>query len=164
MTSFRLFCALVIVSSLGCSSAGDEEGVETGDDALLKKTGPTSSWSYRGLMPKLDEARITVSLKGHTAHVEGLLPRDFTGKVPFYVREADGPEGRRKVHVVYPLATVNPNGKLEDGTRTRNPEPFEYDVCDGANFAPTNDHGAFGGFPFIEYVCDHVDKDGRRRS
>lgn len=152
--------ALVLV---GCAPAAtDEEPLDASEDDLLRKTGPTSHWSYQGLLPELESPSLTVSLAGHTVHVEGLLPRGHRGKLPFYVKTEDA-GARTKVHVVYPIATVNPQGRLADGTPTRNPEPFVYDVCGGDNFHPTNPIGDFGGFPFIQYVCGHRDKDGRVR-
>jgi hypothetical protein len=163
------FALAVMVASVGCAADAtdaadaDEGAVEQSEDDLLKKTGATSSWSYRGLMPTLESPALTVSLKGHTVHVAGLLPASFTGKLPFYAKtEAVG--DRTRVHLVYPIATVDPNGHLPSGTRTRNPEPFRYEVCGGDNFHATNPTGAFGGFPFIEYVCGHRDQDGRMRS
>jgi len=160
------FLALALATaSLGCAAdAADDEtdDVEQSEDELLKKTGPTSNWSYRGLMPRLDAPEMTVSLKGHTVHVTGLLPTSFTGRLPFYAKTE--PAGSRtRVHLVYPIATVDPNGRLPNGLPTRNPEPYRYRVCGGDNFHATNSVGAFGGFPFIEYVCNHRDWDGRVR-
>lgn len=164
MPKFPLIAAvLVLVGSGGCSSSTSDDNIDQGEDDLLKKTGATSNWSYRGLLPTLESPEITVSLKGNTAHVTGLLPTTFTARLPFYVKtEADG--ARTRVHLAYPIATVDPNGHLADGTPTRNPEPFKYSVCGGDNFHATNSDGAFGGFPFIEYVCNHRDADGRVRS
>jgi hypothetical protein len=168
MSKIGLLTIAMMVASVGCAAdatygADDEGAVERSEDDLLKKTGPTSSWSYRGLMPTLESPELTVSLKGHTVHVAGLLPASFTGKLPFYARsEAVG--SRTRVHLVYPIATVNPYGTLPGGRGTRNPEPFAYSVCGGDNFHATNKTGDFGGFPFIEYVCGHTDKDGRYRS
>lgn len=161
------FGALTIVAAVamaGCAASDpvEEEAVDQSEDELLKKTGPTSNWSYRGLMPTLEAPTLTVSLKGHTVHVSGLLPASFTGRLPFYARsEAAG--NRTRVHLVYPIATVDPGGVLPNGVRTRNPEPFSYSVCGGDNFHATNSIGSFGGFPFIEYVCNHTDQDGRVR-
>ena len=161
-----LFTSLASLLSLGgcaADTSADGDSVGQDEDDLLKKTGPTSNWTYRGLLPTLDAPSITVSLKGNTAHVTGLLPASFTGRLPFYAKTA--PEGlRTRVHLAYPIATVDPNGHLPDGTTTRNPEPFTYSVCGGDNFHATNSTGAFGGFPFIEYVCSHRDADGRLRS
>ena len=152
----------------GCAAATTadpaEGTVDSSEDDLLKKTGPTSSWSYRGLMPALESPKLTVSLEGHTVHVAGLLPASFHGRLPFYAKtEAVGT--RTRVHLAYPIATVDPSGHLPDSsTATRNPEPFAYSVCGGDNFHATNSTGAFGGFPFIEYICGHKDADGRVRS
>ena len=161
--------AVMMVASAGAGCAAepgaggaDESPVDQSEDDLLKKTGPTSSWSYRGLMPRLESPQLTVSLKGHTVHVTGLLPESFSGRLPFHAR-TEHLGARTLVHVVYPIATVNPNGHFDNGTATRNPEPFGYAVCGGDNFHATNSTGAFGGFPFIEYVCSHRDADGRVR-
>ena len=156
----------VMVASVGCVADATDDAesgpVDQSEDELLKQTGPTSNWSYRGVMPELESPKLTVSLKGHTVHVAGLLPSSFQGKLPFYARtEAVG--SRTRVHLVYPIATVDPNGRLPDGGRTRNPEPFDYQVCGGDNFHASNSIGSFGGFPFIEYVCNHRDHDGRVR-
>ncbi|MDB4937002.1 MAG: hypothetical protein JWP87_3974 [Labilithrix sp.] len=164
---FALFAIAMMVASVGCAAdatdAPDEGAVEQSEDDLLKKTGATSSWSYRGLMPALESPQLTVSLKGHTVHVAGFLPASFTGRLPFYAKtETVG--SRTKVHLAYPIATVDPNGTLPSGVRTRNPEPYAYSVCGGDNFHATNTTGAFGGFPFIEYICNHRDADGRVRS
>jgi hypothetical protein len=164
MLKFSLFALAVSLASIGCvADAADGESVDQGEEDLLKKTGPTSNWSYRGLMPRLDAPELTVSLQGHTVHVTGLLPTTFTGRLPFYAMTE--PAGARtRVHLAYPIATVDPYGHLPDGTPTRNPEPFTYTICGGDNFHATNAKGDFGGFPFIEYVCWHRDFDGRVRS
>lgn len=166
MATKALPVLLLVASALGLSSVGctvheDDVAGSQGDD-LLKKTGPTSSWSYQGLLPRLDAPQMVVSLTGHTLHVTGLVPQGGPDRLPFYAKtEPDG--DRTRVHLVYPIATVDPNGVLDDGTHTRNPEPFDYSVCGGDNFHATNEFGAFGGFPFIEYVCWHRDADGRVR-
>jgi hypothetical protein len=159
--------ALALLATAGCAADtrdGADQETASSEDDLLKRTGPTSSWSYRGLMPTLDAPAMTVSLQGHTVHVTGLLPAGFTGALPFYAKAEGAAAGRTRVHLAYPIATVDPNGQLENGTPTRNPEPFGYAVCGGDNFHATNATGAFGGFPFIEYVCNHRDADGRVRS
>src|SRR4051812_13428578 len=161
--SLFVLATAVLLTTAGCAADTSDESVDNGEDDLLKKTAQTSHWSYRGLLPRLDSPQITISIAGHTAHVTGYLPASFSGKLPFYAKtEAVG--SRTRVHLAYPIATVNPNGVLPDGTRTRNPEPFTYAVCGGDMFHATNDIGAFGGFPFIEYVCGHRDADGRMRS
>ncbi len=152
--------AITVAAGTGCSQA---PSAATEEDPILRKTGTTSNWSYKGLMPELESPKLTVSLSGHTVHVTGLLPASFSAQgLPYYARtEPSG--GRTLVHLAYPIATVDPNGTLESGLNTRNPEPFSYQVCGGDNFKASNRIGNFGGFPFIEYVCDHEDADGRVR-
>jgi hypothetical protein len=161
-----LFGAVVLAVGCGDSLAEYEAGSAashaTAEEPLLRYTQDTSRWKYQGLLPELDDARIVVSLKGHTARVTGLLPSGFTGTIPFYaIREAEG--SRTRITVVYPIATGNTALFNDEGLRVRNPEPFDYTICSGTNFAPT-DKASFGGFPFIEYVCGHRDRDGRWRS
>lgn len=159
-----LLAASVLSLAAACDATqSDDLATDSQDDDLLKQTGPTSTWSYRGLLPRLDAPAMTVSLKGHTVHVTGLLPLNGPERLPFYARtEPDG--ARTRVHLVYPIATVDSSSLLKDGvTRARNPEPFQYRVCGGDNFHETNEFGNFGGFPFIEYVCWHRDADGRVR-
>lgn len=166
MVKLSVFALLLTLGTVGCAADttnSDEGPVDSSEDDLLKKTGATSSWSYRGLMPALESPQLTVSLKGHTVHVAGLLPTSFHGQLPFYAK-SETVGTRTRVHLAYPIATVNPTGRFDDGTPTRNPEPFAYKVCGGDNFHATNATGAFGGFPFIEYVCGHKDADGRVRS
>ena len=153
---------LAVAGSAGCS-ADATDASQVDESELLRDTGPTSHWSYRGIMPELESPRLTVSIKGHTVHVAGLLPKSFSGRLPFHARTENAGGGRTRVHVVYPIATVDPHGTLPDGSPTRNPEPFDYNVCGGDNFHSTNAIGAFGGFPFVEYVCGHTDRDGRVR-
>jgi hypothetical protein len=163
----RKFALLPLLAwaAMGCATddVGEDDPLSGSDEELIRKTGPTSHWSYHGLLPELESPRLTVSLKGHTVHVEGLLPRSFDRRLPFHVKTEEVAGGRTKVHVVYPIATVDPTGHTPEGLRTRNPEPFVYKVCGGDNFHASNSIGAFGGFPFIQYVCNHRDKDGRLR-
>ncbi|HEY8077825.1 MAG TPA: L,D-transpeptidase, partial [Labilithrix sp.] len=162
-TIFALSAILAVLATAPACSSDPGETVDQGEDDLLKKTAATSSWSYHGLVPRLDSPAITVSIAGKTAHVTGLLPTSFTGKLPFHARtETVGT--RTRVHLAYPIATVDPNGHLPDGTTTRNPEPFTYATCGGDMAHATNAIGDFGGFPFIEYICGHRDADGRVRS
>lgn len=79
----------VTLASAGCAADAQdnpEGAVDSSEDDLLKKTGATSNWSYRGRMPALESPQLTVSLKGHTVHVAGLLPASFHGQLPFYAK------------------------------------------------------------------------------
>jgi hypothetical protein len=164
----RASAAIVVASlaSTACAVNPQVADPDANEDAILRRTGRTSSWSYKGLMPTLDAPTLTVSLTGHTVHVAGLLPIAYTGPLPFYAiaETARTAEGRTRVHLVYPIATVG-EGTTPEGLITRNPEPYVYKVCGGDNAHASNDIGSFGGFPFIQYVCGHkdaVDKDNTR--
>jgi hypothetical protein len=114
-------------------------------------------------MPRLDDPELTVSLAGHTAHVVGFLPPSFADPLPFYAM-AESLGDRTRVHLVYPIATADPSLPIGGGLLARDPEPFTYTVCGGAEAVPSNPQTTWGGFPFIEYVCRHVDHDGRVRT
>lgn len=163
--SLAALLALAIAGTTGCSAdAQEDENVDSDSDDLLKKTALTSSWSYRGLMPELESPKLTVSLKGHTVHVQGYLPRNVAvSSLPFHVRTEEDASGRTIVHAAYPIATVNTHSVTVGGLPARNPEPFDYEMCGGDNHHASNGVGAFGGFPFMEYVCRHRDHDGRIR-
>ncbi len=168
MTRWRWLGVVALVGFAGCApvEADVPEGADADGEEVLRRTRDTSSWSYQGPMPGLDSPRAVVSLAGHTVRVSGLLPQGFTGELPFHAVTEPDPAGtgRTLVTVVYPIATGNPNSTTESGLEVRNPEPFTYQVCRGTLSAPTTDRAAFGGFPFVEYVCNHRDRDGRRRS
>ena len=106
---------------------------------------------------------MVVALGGHTVRVTGLLPETFRGELPYYV--VTEPAGTRtRVQIVYPIATGDTRLFTESGLPVRNPQPGSYSVCRGSMHTPTVSTGAYGGFPFIEYVCNHRDSDGRVRS
>ncbi len=166
------FTACVFAAALSFASCGglDPISMELGsvdeqvasEEPLLRYTQDTSKWVYQGMLPTLENVTITVSLKGHTARVSGLLPTAFKGSLPFYaVKETEGT--RTRIHVVYPIATADEQLYNDDGAKVRNAQPGKYTVCNGSMFTPT-DHSAFGGFPFIEYICNFTDRDGRVRS
>jgi hypothetical protein len=167
----RFALASLAIGAAGCAgptpeAATSEDDFGVSEDDLLRKTSDTGTWKYQGLLPKLDDARVTVSLAGHTARVTGLLPANFSGTLPFYaIRESEPSKpGRTRVTVVYPIATGNPSTLTEEGLPVRNIEPGNYATCAGTMSAATTEKASFGGFPFIEYVCRHVEKDGRVRS
>lgn len=162
------FVVLALVGAAGCApvEADVPEGADADGEEVLRRTRDTANWSYQGPMPTLDSPRVVVSLAGHTVRVTGLLPTSFTGTLPYHAITEPDPAGtgRTQVTLVYPIATGNPNSTTESGLTVRNPEPNDYRVCRGTLSAPTTDRAAFGGFPFIEYVCGHRDRDGRLRS
>src|SRR4051812_948126 len=75
--SSRSVLALLLVSStlaaVGCAadpSESPDDGAST-EDALVAKA--DDEWFYAGPLPALKDAKVTVSLKGHTAHVSGFI-------------------------------------------------------------------------------------------
>lgn len=158
-----VLAAVVALGTAGCASDAADDGDTSADD-IIRKTSMTSSWSYHGLMPELESPSVTISLKGNTAHVTGLLPTSFTGRLPFYVKTEEAAGGRTRVHLAYPIATVDVRLTVASGLHARNPEPGDYDVCGGTQSAASNPDGSYGGFPFVEYICHHRDHDGRIRS
>ena len=161
-----LACLLLGVIA-GCGAAPEADATwGVSESELLRKTSETGAWRYQGPMPRLDEAQITVSLKGHTARVTGLVPIGFTGALPFHaIREADSLQPTRtRVTVVYPIATANPSSRTDEGLPVRNVEPGTYATCGGTMSAASTEKASFGGFPFIEYVCEHREADGRVRT
>lgn len=150
----------------GCVIEAGEEETDRSADEIIRKTAETSRWSYRGPMPELQSPRLVVSLAGHTVRVSGFVSNEVAATLPFHAITEPDPSGaaRTLVTVVYPIATVKSGETTTEGLPARNAEPGSYRVCRGGNFWASNRIGAFGGFPFIEYVCNHRDSDGRVRS
>jgi hypothetical protein len=155
MTRVALLGLLASVFALGACAAdpATDEDVndETGEDALTAKA--DEHWFYTGGLPRLEYAVVTVSLKGHTAHVTGLAPRGTTIPQLPHVKTKDE-NGRTRVDIVYPIATANASiGK----TNSRPGEYAFYQVKpyrpDGAAFTQAEgEHQVpWGGFPFIAY-------------
>jgi hypothetical protein len=66
--------AILATTATGCAvETGDES---TSEDELTQRA--DAEWFYTGSMPALEQPKITVSLKGHTAHLTGLLPQGTT--------------------------------------------------------------------------------------
>lgn len=136
-----------------CSQEADDEDVsDSSEDALRAKA--DDHWMYSGPMPALEGTKITVSLKGHTAHVTGLLPRGYdTAEIRAlpHVRLSDD-NGRSRIDVVYPIATANPttyNSPPGDygfhEARPYRPEGMAYPRSSAPHMVP------WGGFPFLAY-------------
>jgi hypothetical protein len=113
-------------------------------------------WVYSGLLPKLQDVRVKVSVRGHTVRVIGFLPASFTGTLPEHAIE-ETISGRRRVMVVYPIATVDSNFIKEDGEQASNAAVGEYRNVGVYPYNPygvggeKNKNTPWGGFPYIEY-------------
>jgi hypothetical protein len=154
MTRVALLSLIASVFALGACAAdpvAEDDAGELGEDALTAKA--DEHWFYTGGLPRLENVVVTVSLKGHTAHVSGLAPRDtFIPMLP-HVRTT-ALDGRTRVDVVYPIATANASiGKT-------NSRPGEYAFYqakpyrpDGTAFTQSEGehHVPWGGFPFVAY-------------
>lgn len=106
-------------------------------------------WHYHGPLPALTQARIVVSLLGHTAHVSGIIPKDWDGTLPAYAEVEDVSDGRQ-LHVVYPIATGKLNGRTLAGTPVRN-SPGTFRNLLAYPFKERDAIAAWGGFPFLIY-------------
>ena len=148
----RLHHGFFILSSLllgACSAAEEDVPTETPEDELQARS--EDHYFYAGALPRLDDAKITVSLKGHTAHVTGTLP---AGKsIPSLPHVKTKPEGAKtRVDIVYPIATARPGKSnsrpgtyMFDGARPYRPDGSAFTRDEGEHHVP------WGGFPFINY-------------
>lgn len=146
-----LGCGLSLVASLvGCGSSrelGDDEGAS--EDALVARA--SDAWFYDGPLSALDDANVTVSLKGHTARVTGYLPAGSNvGYLPHVRTRTE--DGRLRVDAVYPIATARPGKSNSPVGR------YEFQLAkpyrpDGT--AITRQEGehwvTWGGYPFVAY-------------
>lgn len=147
--------SLIAVSlSLGACAAdpADNPGDEAlGEDDLTAKA--DEHWFYTGALPKLENARVTVSLRGNTARVSGLAPAGAT--IPDLPHLRTKPEGARtRVDIVYPIATANVSiGKSNSRpgqysfymAKPYRPDGEAWTRSEGKHFVP------WGGFPFVAY-------------
>jgi hypothetical protein len=155
MTMSRLTLGLLLATSMiaaaGCAAdpASDDNG-SSSEDALTQLA--DDEWFYSGPMPALQNAKITVSLKGNTAHVTGfvdasvVLPADL----PHVKTKPAGT--RTQVDVVYPIATAAAgHSNSSAGTysfyeaKPYRPDGLAYTVSAGSHFV------TWGGFPFLGY-------------
>jgi hypothetical protein len=146
-----LLASLSLPTLVGCAAetAGDLPDSAESEDALASK--PDEHWFYNGAMPALEQPKITVSLKGHTARLSGLLPQGTTLPVLPHVKTTLE-NGRTRVDAVYPIATAKP-GKTNSrpGTykfhfaKPYRPDGSAFTQSEGEHFVP------WGGFPFLAY-------------
>ena len=145
----RLTISLFALASLaGCAVPMEEESTQ-GEDALAAKA--DEEWFYSGAMPALEQPKVTVSLKGHTAHLTGLLPQGATLPALPHVK-VKLESGRTRVDAVYPIATARA-GKTNSSPGTYAIEFVKPYRPDGAAFTPQEgEHFVpWGGFPFLAY-------------
>lgn len=174
----RLSSVLGVVASLALAACAadpstDEPG--TNDDGSSEdelRVRGSAAWFYSGALPVLEKPQVTVSLKGHTARVTGLVPAGTTVPELPHVRQTEV-NGRIQLDVVYPIATGSTYGK------NARPDTYFFDRAvpyrpDGNTFTYSqgNHWVTWGGFPFLAYngaialhgpITDTVAKDRSQR-
>lgn len=145
-----LTCLLASLAA-GCAAETGEEPVVLADteDELVAKA--DEHWFYNGAVPTLEQTQITVSLKGHTARLTGLLPQGATvPALPHAKTKVEG--GRTRIDLVYPIATARPGkNNSRPGSyafelaKPYRPDGAAWTASEGEHFVP------WGGFPFISY-------------
>lgn len=152
MSYFRSLGGLTALATVlttvltGCGEATERSS----DVANLPYPGGVGpQWVYNGPLPTLEEPEVIVSLKGHTARVTGYLPASFNGIIPYYA-VVDSVGARRRLTVVYPIATGNLSSFNDNGTPVRN-APGNYSQVTVYPRKTLNNIAEWGGFPFIVY-------------
>ncbi len=132
------------------SSSGDGATDATTDENLIVRG--QAEWFYSGSLPTLENAAVTVSLKGNTARVEGLLPVGATYDTTLPNVRSAIVNGRTQLDIVYPIATaaVYSNNAPTGTYAFQRAVPFRpngnaYTASAGNHFV------TWGGFPFLAY-------------
>ena len=141
-------------SLLGCSvSQKDSTEADLKDP---RRDGSDPVWVYGGQLPHLTETRIVLSVRGHTIRVSGFAPPDFKETLPEHAI-SDVINGRQRITVVYPIATVDSRFTTDAGVQASNAAPKEYKNVAVFPYNPfgvggeKNKSTPWGGFPYIEY-------------
>lgn len=155
------FVASALVGSLGSGCSANIED-KKGDGATAMnlrdpgRDGNDPVWIYGGPLPQLTNVRIVVSTRGHTARITGFAPTGWSGTLPPHAI-ADVIGGRKRITVVYPIATVDNSYVRADGTNARNADKGSYTNIRVYPYTPygvgseENRNTPWGGFPYIEY-------------
>jgi hypothetical protein len=135
----------------GCSSDSGDGPTDTTAEENLRVRGE-AEWFYSGSLPTLENAAVTISLKGNTARVEGLLPLGASIDPNLPNVRSTQVNGRTQLDLVYPIATaaVYSNNAPSGTYAFQRAIPFRpdgnaYTVSAGNHFV------TWGGFPFLAY-------------
>ena len=166
-----LFASMSLVAC--AADTGSEDGsTEGGSSEDELRVRGKAAWFYSGPLPILETPKITISLKGHTARVQGYLPAGTElGELPHVHQTQVG--ARTLVDVVYPIAT----GAQYSYNARPGSYSFERAVPyrpDGNTFTYSagNHWVTWGGFPFLAYngtiamhgpITDAASKSGDQR-
>jgi hypothetical protein len=154
----RLVAASFLLASIaatsvvaGCASEPQDDGTESGGGEAALSAKVDEHWFYSGSLPVLENAKIIVSLKGHTARISGYLPAAAETPNAPHVRVADE-NGRKKIDIVYPIATARA-GKTNSQPGTYALQYVKPYRPDGNAFTQEegNHQVPWGGFPFFAY-------------
>jgi hypothetical protein len=147
-----LAAAVLVLAYVKCGS--DVSGNNTVDLKDPGRDGNDPVWVYSGLIPKLSDVQLKVSMRGHTVRVIGFAPQGFSQALPDYA-VSDQIDGRQRIMVVYPIATVDRSHTRDDGSPARN---ADVGIYRNVTVFPYNPFGIgsskttpWGGFPYIEY-------------
>jgi hypothetical protein len=144
-----LFLVTAVVVLAGCAAETNEPPGDSSEDALVAKA--DDEWFYAGPLAALQDAKVTVSLAGHTLHVTGFVdPATALPELPHVKTKVVGL--RTQIDVVYPIATAMAGkSNSRPGTysfyeaKPYRPDGMAYTVSAGSHFVP------WGGFPFLGY-------------
>ena len=145
-------CAVSALAVLvGCAGRDGADDGTTSEDPLVARA--DDAWFYDGPLSALENANVTVSLKGHTARVTGYLAPSAQyqlGNLPHVRTKNEG--SRLRVDAVYPIATARP-GKSNSPLGRYHFELAKPYRPDGV--AITREEGehwvTWGGYPFVAY-------------
>lgn len=149
--------ALLVATAVFAGGCAAEESGESADDPAASEDALThrarDAWFYDGPLPVLEGAEVTVSLKGHTARVSGLLPAGTAAPdASLTYIKSKNENGRTRVDVVYPIATgekysYNASPAVHTFNRARPYRPDGETVDSEGN----KSFVTWGGFPFLAY-------------
>jgi hypothetical protein len=133
-----------------CAGEAVEEDLDV-DEPEIVSSKDDDHWFYGGPIPQLKSPQLTVSLAGHTVHVEGRLPAG-TDLPPLPHVKTRPEDGMLRVDIVYPIATARPGkSNSRPGTyafelaKPYRPDGLAFTQSEGSHFV------TWGGFPFLAY-------------
>lgn len=150
LAALGLFSLAVFSAACASETSPTSEAPEASEDELIQRA--DDHYFYDGPFSALANAKATVSLKGHTAHITGTLPSVPEGADGLPNVRMKPENGRVRVDIVYPIATARPGkSNSRPGTygfyqeKPYRPDGNAYTAAEGEHWV------TWGGFPFIAY-------------
>lgn len=152
MTRLLGLSVALVLGSVAFACAPPSEDAPAGDEQEISSSKVDDHWFYSGPLPTLENPSVVASMKGHTAHVRGTLPRGATLPSDLPHVKTHGEGGRTIVDIVYPIATASPsNSNSRPGTyRFQLMKPYRPNGPAWTHSQGWHDV-TWGGFPFIAY-------------